>query len=432
MSRKLLTVLLICIFMSLLEGCNQIEKMREEQDYESVYAETVQKKIDTPKTESFEIASKDVELKLKVAAQIEVPSCDKIPVVKAVEKEFTGNDLKRFSIIFNQDNNLEYFRGYDKMTKSELKTKIQEQTFYLDEILNGDYYSEDEKDEKEKEIEEFISKLQKYFETAPESVKSNPIVFKLSEDKEKKLIGINSEKFYISGIIQGESVDLFIDKGEGGNKVEYFFCEDSGTFQGFFKGYQNLCIYSEGSAKTQCEDFMEELGWEKEFELAQVLPLKDSVGDFYTGYRLIYKRKMSGIVETFDQQGTNLKKNYENLVFEFGTQGMTRVLWEEPMEIKETIVDDVEIIPYDRVIEIFKDRVFSSSNLISSQRKEVKEYYVDKIVLGLMRVSNPDNSKEFCYIPVWDFYNTEDTSGIRSYLTINAIDGSLIDRNLGY
>jgi hypothetical protein len=66
--------------------------------------------------------------------------------------------------------------------------------------------------------------------------------------------------------------------------------------------------------------------------------------------------------------------------------------------------------------------------------------------LGLMRVIEQNNTKQGLLIPVWDFFGSTtqtvvqdgkeyvDTykSATRSLLTINAIDGAVIDRQQGY
>ena len=70
-----------------------------------------------------------------------------------------------------------------------------------------------------------------------------------------------------------------------------------------------------------------------------------------------------------------------------------------------------------------------------------REISIEKIVLGMMVVGEKDNSEGMLAIPVWDFIGTqtvdylvgglETASGV-SFMTINAIDGSIIDRSLGY
>lgn len=63
-----------------------------------------------------------------------------------------------------------------------------------------------------------------------------------------------------------------------------------------------------------------------------------------------------------------------------------------------------------------------------------------------MRIIEPNSTTSGILIPVWDFFGTatyynenngqtvpiKDYDLNKSYLTINAIDGSVIDRNLGY
>lgn len=64
---------------------------------------------------------------------------------------------------------------------------------------------------------------------------------------------------------------------------------------------------------------------------------------------------------------------------------------------------------------------------------------VDQVVLGYTRISEKDSFHTGLLVPVWDFIGTVEVTdgketGIekKSILTINAIDGSVINRTLGY
>ena len=68
--------------------------------------------------------------------------------------------------------------------------------------------------------------------------------------------------------------------------------------------------------------------------------------------------------------------------------------------------------------------------------------HIDRVRLGYMQMA-AQNSGEQTLTPVWDFYGWEEylhddrkEPGVPnrqySYLTINAIDGSMVDRALGY
>ena len=64
---------------------------------------------------------------------------------------------------------------------------------------------------------------------------------------------------------------------------------------------------------------------------------------------------------------------------------------------------------------------------------------MNRVHLGLMRIKAKDTRGEGLLIPVWDFWGTRDfpaDSGEyvdeQILLTVNAIDGTVIDRDLGY
>ena len=65
-------------------------------------------------------------------------------------------------------------------------------------------------------------------------------------------------------------------------------------------------------------------------------------------------------------------------------------------------------------------------------------YLINRVHLGLMRIKAKDTRGEGLLVPVWDFWGIRDYSADRDVqdegicLTINAIDGTVIDRDLGY
>ncbi|MHB1313927.1 MAG: DUF6034 family protein [Christensenellales bacterium] len=76
---------------------------------------------------------------------------------------------------------------------------------------------------------------------------------------------------------------------------------------------------------------------------------------------------------------------------------------------------------------------------------ETTQVHVTSVQLGYMRVRVKDAQDEYMLIPVWDVYGYNDEMSqingkpkinpqyfIETLLTINAADGSVIDRNLGY
>ncbi len=122
---------------------------------------------------------------------------------------------------------------------------------------------------------------------------------------------------------------------------------------------------------------------------------------------------------------------------------VVQLQWNSPFTVTRIENENVPLLPFERIMEIFKRQVFMSVYIDAGYDLT---YKVTEIQFSYMRVQ-VQNSDEYRLVPVWDFigyavYDWETTPGQRaisqaffnhmSILTINAIDGSVIDRYLGY
>ena len=134
--------------------------------------------------------------------------------------------------------------------------------------------------------------------------------------------------------------------------------------------------------------------------------------------------------------------------------------WQAPSVLKEELNENVSMLPFEDMMEIFAQQFENNYAHVSEYGAEYitkREYTIDRIALNYMTVARR-NSDEYLVVPVWDFfssavytysddYMTEvydhyilDENNQRivdygdnfSFLTINAIDGTVIDRALGY
>ena len=118
---------------------------------------------------------------------------------------------------------------------------------------------------------------------------------------------------------------------------------------------------------------------------------------------------------------------YENLYFYVNADGIDSMTYCNPYTIGEKmmIVTNADNLTYEN------SRVFN----------------IDRIVLGYARIYEPSTDAHTgLLVPVWDFFGSRkidseydgetysDTTDwpTWSFLTINAVDGSIIDRSLGY
>lgn len=120
--------------------------------------------------------------------------------------------------------------------------------------------------------------------------------------------------------------------------------------------------------------------------------------------------------------------------------------WENPYEVTD-IQSAGTLMDFEKIQDIFADMLFVKNNYWLGINKAngfdyLHDCKIDKVQLTLMRIRPKDNVTEGTIIPVWDFWGT-DRSSTPDYddhiseeygvlLTLNALDGTLVDREIGY
>lgn len=104
-----------------------------------------------------------------------------------------------------------------------------------------------------------------------------------------------------------------------------------------------------------------------------------------------------------------------------------------PIEEIETIVNQSSMKSFDEIKDIFEQMVV----VIYAVDTGKVTIDIDQVILRYTRISEADSFDTGLLVPVWDFIGTITTQygevkENTTVLTINAIDGSIIDRELGY
>lgn len=177
---------------------------------------------------------------------------------------------------------------------------------------------------------------------------------------------------------------------------------------------------------------------------------KRTAQDF--GYVFHYTRKLGNIPITYTVDwGGNLEEmdsdmetwGYEVLNIYVGSDGIGKVEFNNLYDIGETKTQQVNLKSFDEIMDIYeKMMLIQNANMGEDLKSEV--FHIDRITFGYSRIYEPStDSTSGILVPVWDFFGSstsEYTTGetytndlkYQSYLTINAIDGSVIKRSLGY
>lgn len=215
---------------------------------------------------------------------------------------------------------------------------------------------------------------------------------------------------------------------------------------------------SEKEALEIADEFMEKIGLAEEFKYdegglyCEILDIRSGGDGNGFGYRkewiLRYSRNINGVFVTFENAGKHeegwngndyVKRDWpiECIEFRITDEGIVGFDYNAPLTIVETVVDNSNMKSFDEVRATFeKMAVVANAEELIAENSDGTEINVDRVILGYVRISEADRYDTGLFVPVWDFMGTiTDSYGVQnqgSVLAINAIDGSVIDRAVGY
>ncbi len=175
------------------------------------------------------------------------------------------------------------------------------------------------------------------------------------------------------------------------------------------------------------------------------------------GYQLFFTRDHSGVQTTYAVPGGDsdgggrsdavYSEDYpqEALVIVVTEKGIFSVCYTAPQTVSAVETENVRLLPFEEVKSVF------DKNIVLTKGAGDLDLYIriDHVRLGMMRIAQP-NSRDFLVVPVWDFiggsvteseftehsdadyWNMIQDDPNVSYLTVNAINGAVISRSLGY
>lgn len=118
----------------------------------------------------------------------------------------------------------------------------------------------------------------------------------------------------------------------------------------------------------------------------------------------------------------------------------------DPYDVGETLFHNVKLLSFDEIMDIYNAEMISAYEPYLEKFEQI-DFNIDTITFGYARIYQPNvTEEEGVLVPVWDFfgerttfpeeeripYTSDYVPPAKSLLTINAIDGSIIDRGLGY
>ena len=408
-------------------------------------------------------------------AEIVLPNVDKIPTGSIGRRDFTQEDADNLMRVLMKGNTLYKELG---MTKQQVLERLEQlqamQRGEIPLVLDGGYDA----------LPDAIESWAEYARTAPDGDERIPVETSFSSRSK------NLEEIKGWTELDGKTVHFFIQNCLGSLDHASVFADGYGDLN-FSSAIAISLLQDElpeplnvdfplEDAIRQGDALMAELGFEK-VVCDAVYPVFFSKRDptlayetdadgrltedawrsmiLATGYELQYVRCLNGFPISWtpirggavpENESFNGAWHYEVITLDYTKEGLVYFYWSSPHTEPMLKVEDTQLMPFSDIAEIFAKMIMvkNSDVQIANERNgftTFRNFEVHKVKLGLMRIRAKDSFDEGLLVPVWDFWGTEkwtydgwDNYGVdidhgeEIILTINAIDGSMIDRDLGY
>lgn len=168
------------------------------------------------------------------------------------------------------------------------------------------------------------------------------------------------------------------------------------------------------------------------------------------GYEFCFYRLLHGIPVTYtvsrgiqDLASTGVIHKepwpFEALrIIVYGDIGIGTILYESPYQIGETLEEAPLLLSFDQIMRVAETILPLKLAYLEQEGKAVRAR-VDRITFGYARIDCMDTLYQYKLVPAWDFFGVVEDSSRKEFafdnyslLTVNAIDGTIIDRNYGY
>lgn len=172
-------------------------------------------------------------------------------------------------------------------------------------------------------------------------------------------------------------------------------------------------------------------------------------GEWINAYELVFMRRVNRVPFTYinldcdgaidDGKGGFVEGwGYEKLSIFINDSGIIYLSLKNPYDVTEVLTEESMILPFNQIMETFKKMIV----VTNADTQADTTFDINRITLGLARITDTQTREQGVVIPVWDFFGTRTVvdgeeifiadDPTETHLTINAIDGSIIDRRLGY
>lgn len=462
--KKIITAIIsLSLVLTLFTACGKEQAAGTEAELNTLSGRTLTADMKLPKSFKGSWTGVDGLVTVKADGEVKAESLD-MPCGNVSRHSFTNEEAQKFAELFLDGRTL-----YEpqKTSKQDIEAHIKK----LEAALAGETKLDGDGAEKTpEEIQELIDYYKNELKTAPdENAAPKPMPIEFREDD------------FFSGIIEGWT--------EGKNGIENLVIVNFPQFADFALCYkeeygdknsdyaENLKYFGNdispeiklNDAEKQAEKLIEALGLDFALESAEPVAFTrgntivcdeneepEQLSPDETGWRMYYVRNVQGhALKRCGMSGSAIAENeqtdevlcwpYEHIEVCVNGDGVVYFKWYSPYD--EPVIESLSspLMDFNDIEDIFEKMIMVKNSGIKEQNRKNKiegklEIEVERVELNLARVRNMGELGEGKLVPVWDFigssrYVYENTAQeepeTTAVLSINAIDGTIIDRETG-
>lgn len=438
---------------------------------------SIKERTEAPEEYKYKNDYTDAKLRIEIDATVELPDAESMPIVRVVPADFDAQLVQRLFDVLCAGKDM--YDTSQRMTKSEIEKQIllwkqtRQSVDYADIPLG------------ESEIDVWIELLEREYPHAPETRESLPVDGNLyaipvtdpEGNAHATRMGISArsegDEHYVEFIVKNNyelaepivyelpgnaEVVIPVERGSLLWFVNSAIYENNWEWSKIARITDKTSVPAEAQNKllltpSQAQEQADELLKNTSMGISQMYLYADSKNQQsanYFGYKLLYTRQINGVGCAITNASTGGGDKYapswayEQLSILITDDGIVELNWISPISVTETLVNDAQLLSFPEIMDVYEKIIAVTYSPITKQDGLVNTALkVNKIQLGLQRVSEMNNIDAGLLIPTWSFYGevvTETTDGAKDVLhtgsdcllTINAIDGSIIDLAKGY
>ena len=442
------------------------------------------RRLQVPDTYEASAASDDNSFQLSCHAQVTVPDAAEIPIYQVSQRPFDEAWISQVTKAFFGDAPVYDGETYFQVSKTDALEKINELKAYQAEG-NTDPYgiianlkeSGTEHPEEYYSLQEDIASWEQTYQEAPETVEKTEVTPGLSEASGGRFYGaveVDGGIFgYTLKTTETWPMEIKINRLVSKSGTDYPYW-NAAFYEGETKASpgtpsrkeaEEMAGITPDQAIEMTDQYMEKLGLTDFsakhtalglcFQQSAFAPPSGTPAYSDAGYLVSYTRDLNGFPVTDESSMGGVSENidsttcswgYEKAEFYVNRDGLQQARLLNLYQIGEPQVSNVKLLSFPEIAEIFEQMARIKYSNDPSPGGYLKLDITD-VKLGYMRVYDPGlNSTSGILVPVWDFFGIRESldiydgeeqyskyaSPVLSFLTLNAADGTVIDRGKGY